>query len=63
MGQTVGAAAPVGHIGLVDLIAAVVVGGQAGDTSHCAIDIVDTATDPTDHMMMVIANSGLKPGR
>jgi hypothetical protein len=59
----IGTAAPVGDLGLVDLVAPVVVRRETRGSADCAIDVDHTAADSTDQMMVVVADPSLEASR
>ena len=59
----VGTASPVRDLGLVDLIAVVVVGRETRSFANRAVDVHDAPADPTDQMVMVVANAILEARR
>jgi hypothetical protein len=60
-GQTIRTAPPVDDFGLVDLVAPVIGGREAGSGARRAVDVDQPAADATDQMVMVVANSTLEP--
>src|ERR1700712_3917892 len=61
-GGTFGAQAPVGDLGFVDRVAAVVGRGEAGRLTHGAVDVGDDGARPTDHVVVVVAHPGFVAG-
>ena len=65
--EAIRTAAPIGDLGLVDLVALVVGGLETGGRANRAVDIDHTAAASTDQMVVVVANSVLEasgcPGR
>src|SRR5580704_17754811 len=62
-GRTVGAQAPVDDLGFVDREAVIVGSGQAGRLADRAVDVVRAPAAAADHVVMVVADPGLEPGR
>lgn len=56
------AAAPVDDLGLVDLVAGVLGGGQARGGSDRAVDVNETTARPADQVVVIVADSVLVPG-
>ena len=61
-GGAVGAGAPVDDFYLVDHVAVVVRGGQAGSVADGAVDIDDAAAGPAHEVVVVVPNPGLVVG-
>ena len=65
--DTVGAAAPVDDLGLVDLVARVVGGRQARGVADRAVDVDHPAAGSADEVVVVVADpvlvAGRRPGR
>jgi len=61
--ETLGTAAPVDHLGLIDLVIRVVGGGQArGDTDR-AVDVDHPSAAAADQVVMVVSDPVLETGR
>jgi hypothetical protein len=56
-------APPIGDLGLIDLVAHVVGRRETGSGADGAVDVDDTAADPADQMVMVVADTGLEASR
>ena len=63
MGDAIGTAPPVGHFGLVDLVAPIVDRLETGRVADGAVDVDHTAADSADQMVMVVANPILESSR
>lgn len=63
MGEALGAAAPVDHLGLVDLESRVGGGDQARRRTDCAVDIDHPAAGATDQVVVVVAGAAFVPCR
>ena len=63
LGLTIRTAAPVGDLGLVDLVALVVGRREAGRGADRAVDVDHAAADATDQMMVVVADAILEARR
>ena len=62
-GDAVGTSPPVDDLGLVDLVARVVGGGQAGGVTDRAVDVDGLPARPADEVVVVVADAVLVPGR
>src|SRR5262245_55822216 len=63
LGQTIGAAAPVGDFGFVNLVALVVGGVQARSGADRTIDVDQAAADAANQVMVVVADAILEASR
>jgi hypothetical protein len=59
LGSAVGADAPVHDLGLVDGVAVVVRGGQAGSVANGAVDVGDRSALPAHEVVVVVTDTGL----
>ena len=61
MTKAIGTAPPVGDLGLINLVAAVVGGRETRRVSNRAVYIHHTTADSTDQMMVVVADAIFEP--
>ena len=57
VGRTLGAAAPIDDLGLVDLEASVISRGQARHVANCAIHVDHPPAGTTDQVVVVVADA------
>ncbi len=63
LGPALRAAAPVDDFGLIDLIAKVIGRNQARSLADRAVNVGRPAATPADHVMVIVADPGLKASR
>ena len=61
--ETLGAAAPIDHLRLVDLVAQIGDGGQARRVADRAVDVDRPSADAADEVVMVVSNPVLEARR
>jgi hypothetical protein len=61
--DAIGTAAPIGDLGLVDLVALVVGRGETRGLASRALDVHDATADAADQVMVVVANAILVASR
>src|SRR6478672_6238745 len=57
--DALGTSTPIDDLGFADLVARVVDRREAGGVAHRAVDVGDSPARPADHVVVVVADSGL----